>query len=39
MENIDYLNLINNVIDEWKHKYMLPVYNPDYLKNIYNFYN
>ena len=32
---IDYINLINNLIDEEKHKYALPVYNPDYLKNTY----
>ena len=34
LKNIDYMNLINNVIDEI-HKYALPVYNPDYLKNTY----
>ena len=35
LKNIDYINLINNLIDEEKHKYALPVYNPDYLKNTY----
>ena len=35
LKNIDYINLINNVIDEEKHKYALPVYNSDYLKNTY----
>ena len=35
LKNIDYINLINNVIEEEKHKYALPVYNPDYLKNTY----
>ena len=28
LKNIDYINLINNLIDEEKHKYALPVYNP-----------
>ena len=35
LKNIDYINLINNAIEEEKHKYALPVYNPDYLKNTY----
>ena len=35
LKNIGYINLINNVIDEEKHKYVLPVYDPDYLKNTY----
>ena len=34
LKNINYINLINNVIEE-KHKYALSVYNPDYLKNTY----
>ena len=36
LQNKDYLNLVNKIIDEEKEKYCLPVYNPNYIKESFN---
>ena len=36
LKNKDYLNLINQIIDEEKEKYCVPIYNPTYIKENFN---